>query len=45
MQSFTVGRELAALITSGRFDTVDLSPLTRERFGDPARWVREDLHI
>jgi sarcosine oxidase subunit beta len=45
MQSFTVGRELAALITSGRFETVDLSPLTRERFADPARWVREDLHI
>jgi len=45
MQSFAVGRELAALITSGRFESVDLSPLTRERFADPARWVREDLHI
>jgi glycine/D-amino acid oxidase-like deaminating enzyme len=45
MQSFAVGRELAALIVAGRFETVDLSPLTRERFADPARWVREDLHI
>jgi len=45
MQSFTVGNELAALIVDGRYGEVDLSPLSRERFADPARWVVEDLHI
>jgi sarcosine oxidase subunit beta len=45
MQSYAVGRAMAALIASGRFEEVDLSPLARDRFGDPARWVREDLHI
>jgi len=45
MESWTVGSELAALIVDGRYEQVDLSPLTRERFSDPTRWVPEDLHI
>jgi glycine/D-amino acid oxidase-like deaminating enzyme len=45
MQSYAVGCEMAALITIGRFETCDLSALTRERFEDPTRWVREELHI
>jgi len=45
MESWAVGNELAALITTGRWQDVDLGPLTRERFADPARWVTEDLHI
>jgi hypothetical protein len=24
---------------------VDLAPLARDRFADPASWVTEDLHI
>jgi glycine/D-amino acid oxidase-like deaminating enzyme len=45
MQSHAVGYEMAALITTGRFETCDLSALTRERFEDPTRWAREELHI
>jgi len=45
MQSYAVGREMAALIATGRFEACDLSALTRERFVDPARWAREELHI
>jgi sarcosine oxidase subunit beta len=45
MQSWTVGSEVASLVTTGRYEEVDLSPLTRERFAEPARWVTEDLHI
>jgi hypothetical protein len=45
MQSYGVVRAMSALVTSGRFDEVDLSPLARDRFADPARWVTEDLHI
>lgn len=45
MQSHAVGNELAALIATGRFEDVDLAPLSRERFADPTRWVVEDLHI
>ena len=45
MQSYAVGCEMAALITIGRFETCDLSALTRERFEDPTRWAREELHI
>jgi len=45
MQSHAVGREMAALIATGRFESCDLSALTRERFEDPNRWVREELHI
>jgi hypothetical protein len=45
MQSYAVGCEMAELITTGRFETCDLSALTRERFEDPTRWAREELHI
>ncbi|MBW2692248.1 MAG: FAD-binding oxidoreductase [Deltaproteobacteria bacterium] len=45
MQSHSVGCEMAALIATGRFEACDLSALTRERFEDPNRWVREELHI
>jgi len=45
MQSYAVGREMAALIATGRFESCDLGALTRERFEDPTRWVREELHI
>jgi len=45
MQSYAVGCEMASLIASGRFESCDLSALTRERFDDPARWVPEELHI
>ena len=30
---------------TGRYEGTDLTPLARERFDDPARWVVEDLHI
>jgi sarcosine oxidase subunit beta len=45
MQSYGVARGMAALIAAGRYEELDLSALSRERFADPARWVREDLHI
>ncbi len=45
MQSYAVGRAMAALIATGKYEDVDLGPLTRTRFEDPARWVREELHI
>jgi len=45
MQSYGVGVGMASLITAGRYEGVDLAPLTRSRFEDPARWVREELHI
>jgi sarcosine oxidase subunit beta len=45
MQSYAVGRGLAALVATGRYEEVDLSPLARERFDEPTRWVPEDLHI
>jgi sarcosine oxidase subunit beta len=45
MQSYGIARAMAALVATGRFEEVDLSPLSRERFADPARWVEEDLHI
>lgn len=45
MQSYAVGRAMAALVAEGAFAEVDLAPLSRERFADPARWVTEDLHI
>lgn len=45
MQSYGVAREMAALVARGRFEEVDLSPLSRARFDDPARWVPEELHI
>jgi sarcosine oxidase subunit beta len=45
MQSYAVGRAMAGLIAGGAFEGVDLAPLSRERFGDRARWVQEELHI
>jgi len=45
MQSYAVGRALAARIATGRWEEVDLEPLSRERFADPGRWAMEDLHI
>jgi sarcosine oxidase subunit beta len=45
MQSYGVAESLAALIATGRWGGVDLSPLTRDRFDAPERWVVEDLHI
>ena len=45
MQSYGVGQAMASLVTTGRYDGLDLSPLTRERFADPERWVVEELHI
>ncbi len=45
MQSYGIARNMAALITDGAYDDIDLAPLTRERFGDRARWVVEELHI
>jgi sarcosine oxidase subunit beta len=45
MQSYSVGQAMAALITTGRYEGTDLSPLSRSRFSDPKRWVREELHI
>jgi sarcosine oxidase subunit beta len=45
MQSYAVGCALAALVATGRYEEMDLSPLARERFADPALWVTEELHI
>jgi sarcosine oxidase subunit beta len=45
MQSYGVGDAMAERITTGRFGAIDLSPLHRARFRDPARWVTEELHI
>jgi sarcosine oxidase subunit beta len=45
MQSYGVVRGLAAFMDTGRFECVDLAPLTRDRFSDPTRFVTEDLHI
>jgi FAD-dependent oxidoreductase domain-containing protein 1 len=45
MQSYGIAEAMAALIATGRFDAIDLTPLSRERFDDPSRWVEEDLHI
>jgi hypothetical protein len=45
MQSFAVARAMAALVDRGHFEEVDLTPLARDRFTDPSRWVTEDLHI
>jgi sarcosine oxidase subunit beta len=45
MQSWAVGEAMAALIDTGRFEGVDLTPLRRERFTRPDEWVTEALHI
>ncbi len=45
MQSYAVGRAMAALIDTGAFEEADLTALARDRFADPSRLVPEDLHI
>jgi len=45
MQSYGIAVAMAELIDTGRFGDLDLSPLRRARFADPAQWVSEDLHI
>jgi hypothetical protein len=45
MQSHGIAQAMASLLATGRYEGCDLTPLSRERFADPARWVREDLHI
>lgn len=45
MQSFGVASALSERIVEGRYGSCDLSPLGRDRFEDPARWIREPLHI
>ena len=45
MQSWAVGQAMGELIATGRYGALDLSPLTRNRFADPAQWVTEELHI
>ena len=45
MQSYGVAANMAARIATGSWDDVDLGVLARDRFGDPTRHVREDLHI
>jgi len=45
MQSYGIGTALAELIDTGRSRDIEIAPLARDRFGDPARWVTEDLHI
>jgi hypothetical protein len=45
MQSYGAANAVAELVTSGRYEVIDLSPLCRSRFVDRARWVTEDLHI
>ena len=45
MQSYGIATNLASFISGNGYGEVDLAPLSRDRFGDPARHVREDLHI
>jgi sarcosine oxidase subunit beta len=45
MQSYAVGAAMAELVATGRYQSHDLAPLTRQRFPDPERWVTEALHI
>ncbi len=45
MQSWGVARGLAEGIAGSAAPGIDLAPLARDRFGDPARLVPEDLHI
>jgi sarcosine oxidase subunit beta len=45
MQSHGIAQAMASLLATGSYEGCDLSPLSRDRFADPARWVREDLHI
>lgn len=45
MRSYGAARSTASLLATGDWTDVDLAPLTRECFTDPARWIPEDLHI
>ena len=45
MQSWAVGQAMAERIATGRYGSVDLTPLDRARFASPERWVPEELHI
>jgi len=44
MQSWAVGRGVAELVCDGRYETLDLSPFSAERFAS-GRLLVEDLHI
>jgi glycine/D-amino acid oxidase-like deaminating enzyme len=46
MQSRAIGRGVAELVSSGRYESLDLSPLSPARFeGGREGWLVEDLHI
>jgi glycine/D-amino acid oxidase-like deaminating enzyme len=45
MQSFGIACALSERIVEGRYGACDLSPLGRERFESPERWLPETLHI
>lgn len=45
MQSFGIARVLSERIVEGRYGLCDLSPLGRERFEFPDRWLSETLHL
>lgn len=45
MQSYGVATALAESIVDGVYSTCDLTPLSRDRFVDRARWLPESLHI
>jgi sarcosine oxidase subunit beta len=46
MQSRAIGRGVAELIVDGRFQSLDLAPLSPARFAaGRERWLVEDLHI
>jgi hypothetical protein len=45
MQSYGIATAMAELMDTGRSQQLDIAPLSRNRFRDPARWVTEDLHI
>jgi FAD-dependent oxidoreductase domain-containing protein 1 len=44
MQSYGAGEALAELIATGKYDTLDASALSRDRF-DRGELIREELHI
>ncbi len=45
MQSYGIARAIAELVDTARTGDLDIGPLARSRFADPACWVTEDLHI
>jgi sarcosine oxidase subunit beta len=44
MQSWAIGRGIAELVTAGRYETLDLAPLSRTRF-ERGDLIPEELHI